>query len=343
MMGTITTIGLDIAKSVFQVHGIDAAGEVIVRRQLSRARVLSFFERLPRCLVGIEACNTSHYWARELIARGHDVRLMPAQYVKPYVKRGKNDSADAEAICEAVTRPTMRFVAIKTPEQQSVMMLHRVRLMLNRQRTQLSNAMRAHMSEFGVVAPVGRMGLERLLAIVTDRDDLRIPADARVCLEMIAAQLAVVKEQILENDRRIRASARKTEIGRRLMDIPGVGPLLASAFVASVADPGVFRTGRDLAAWIGLVPKQNSSGGKERLGGISRAGNSYLRQMLVVGAMAVIRHAERHGTKRAWLLQLLARRATKVAAVALANKTARVVWALMTSGERYREPAIVQA
>ena len=341
-MGTITTIGLDIAKSVFQVHGIDAAGEVIVRRQLSRARVLSFFEKLPRCLVGIEACNTSHYWARELIARGHDVRLMPAQYVKPYVKRGKNDSADAEAICEAVTRPTMRFVAVKTPEQQSVMMLHRVRLMLNRQRTQLSNAMRAHMSEFGVVAPVGRMGLERLLAIVTDRDDLRIPADARVCLEMLAAQLAVVKKQILENDRRIRTSARETEIGRRLMDIPGVGPLLASAFVASVADPGVFRTGRDLAAWIGLVPKQNSSGGKERLGGISRAGNSYLRQMLVVGALAVIRHAERHGTKRAWLLQLLARRATKVAAVALANKTARMVWALMTSGQRYREPMVVQ-
>jgi transposase len=342
-MGTITTIGLDIAKSVFQVHGIDAAGEVIVRRQLSRARVLSFFEKLPSCLIGIEACNTSHYWARELIARGHDVRLMPAQYVKPYVKRGKNDSADAEAICEAVTRPTMRFVAVKTPEQQSVMMLHRVRLILNPQRTQLSNAMRAHMSEFGVVAPVGRMGLERLLAIVTDRDDLRIPADARVCLEMLAAQLAVVKEQILQNDRRIRASARETEIGRRLMDIPGVGPLLASAFVASVADPGVFRTGRDLAAWIGLVPKQNSSGGKERLGGISRAGNSYLRQMLVVGAMAVIRHAERHGTKRAWLLQLLARRATKVAAVALANKTARMVWALMTSGERYREPAVALA
>jgi transposase len=342
-MGTITTIGLDIAKSVFQVHGIDAAGEVIVRRQLSRARVLSFFEKLPGCLIGMEACNTSHYWARELIARGHDVRLMPAQYVKPYVKRGKNDSADAEAICEAVTRPTMRFVAVKTPEQQSVMMLHRVRLMLNRQRTQLSNAMRAHMSEFGVVAPVGRMGLERLLAIVTDRDDLRIPADARVCLEMLAAQLAVVKEQILQNDRRIRANARETEIGRRLMEIPGVGPLLASAFVASVANPGVFRTGRDLAAWIGLVPKQKSSGGKERLGGISRAGNSYLRQMLVVGAMAVIRHAERHGTKRAWLLQLLARRATKVAAVALANKTARMVWALMTSGERYREPAVALA
>ncbi len=342
-MERVATVGLDIAKSVFQVHGIDATGTVVVRRKLSRGRVLTFFEALPRCLIGMEACNTSHYWARELIALGHDVRLMPAQYVKPYVKRGKNDAADAEAICEAVTRPTMRFVPVKTPDQQSVMMLHRVRLMLNRQRTQLSNAMRAHMAEFGVVAPVGRMGLERLLAIVEDHEDQRIPADARVCLAMLAAQLAVVKTQVLENDRRIRESARETEVGRRLMAIPGVGPLLASAFVASVADPTVFKTGRDLAAWIGLVPKQNSSGGKERLGGISRAGNRYLRQMLVVGAMAVIRHAQRHGTKRAWLLQQLARRALKVAPVALANKTARMVWALMTSGERSREAMVTLA
>src|SRR4051812_19521168 len=311
-MERVATVGLDIAKSVFQVHGIDATGTVVVRRKLSRGRVLTFFEALPRCLIGMEACNTSHYWARELIALGHDVRLMPAQYVKPYVKRGKNDAADAEAICEAVTRPTMRFVPVKTPDQQSVMMLHRVRLMLNRQRT--------------------RMGLERLLAIVDDHEDQRIPADARVCLAMLAAQLAVVKRQVLENDRRIRESARETEVGRRLMAIPGVGPLLASAFVASVADPTVFKTGRDLAAWIGLVPKQNSSGGKERLGGISRAGNRYLRQMLVVGAMAVIRHAQRHGTKRAWLLPLLARRAPKGAAGAVGDKTARNVWGVVAGG-----------
>jgi len=273
-----------------------------------------------------------------LTALGHDVKLMPAQYVKPYVKRGKNDAADAEAICEAVTRPTMRFVAIKSPEQQSLMMLHRVRLMLNRQRTQISNAIRAHISEFGVVAPVGRLGVERLLEIVENEDDDRIPEDARLCLKMLAAQLAVVKRQVLENDRRVLASARQTELGRRLMEIPGVGPLLASAFVASVADPTVFKTGRDLAAWIGLVPKQNSSGGKDRLGSITRAGNRYLRQMPVVGAMAVIRYAQRHGTKRPWLVQLLARRPAKVAAVALANKNARMIWALMTSGERYREP-----
>ena len=264
-MTPVTTIGLDIAKSVFQVHGVDAAGQVVVRQRLTRGRVLAFFEKLKPCLVGIEACGNSHYWARELIALGHQVRLMPAQYVKPYVKRGKNDAADAEAICEAVTRPTMRFVAVKTPEQQSVLMLHRVRLMLNRQRTQLSNSIRAHLSEFGIVAPIGRRGIDELLAVVVDAEDMRVPADARLCLQMLAAQLAVVKEQILENDRRVRSCARKTELRCRLMEVPGVGPVLASAFIATVADPAAFNTGRDLAAWIGLVPKQNSSGEKNGL------------------------------------------------------------------------------
>ena len=342
-MTPVVTIGLDIAKTVFQVHGVDAAGQVVIRRRLTRGRVLAFFEKLKPCLVGIEACSSSHYWARELMARGHDVRLLPAQYVKPYVKRGKNDAADAEAICEAVARPTMRFVPVKTTEQQSVMMLHRVRLMLNRQRTQLSNSIRAHLSEFGIVAPIGRRGIDQLLAVVADAEDTRVPADARLCLQMLAAQLAVVKDQILENDRRVRTSARETELGRRLMAVPGVGPLLASAFIATIADPAAFKTGRDLAAWIGLVPKQNSSGGKERLGSISKAGNRYLRQMLVVGAMAVIRYAERHGTRRPWLIQLMQRRSKKVAAVALANKTARIIWALMTSGERYREPSVAGA
>ena len=342
-MKSVATIGLDIAKPVFQVHGVDAAGQVVIRQRLARRRVLAFFVKLAPCLIGIEACSTSHYWARELIARGHEARLMPAQYVKPYVKRGKNDSADAEAICEAVTRPTMRFVAVKTPGQQSGMMLHRVRLMLNRQRTQLSNSIRAHLSEFGIVAPIGRRGIDQLLAIVADESDVRVPPDARLCLQMLAAQLIVVKQQILENDRRVRASARATDLGRRLMEIPGVGPLLASALTATISDPSAFKTGRDLAAWIGLVPKQNSSGGKERLGSISKAGNRYLRQMLVVGAMAVIRYAERHGTKRPWLVQLMQRRTTKVAAVALANKMARMIWALMTSGERYREPAVTGA
>jgi transposase len=217
------------------------------------------------------------------------------------------------------------------------MMLHRVRLILSRQRTQLSNALRAHLAEFGIVAPAGRNGIDRLLQLLADNDE-RVPADARVCLEMLAAQLRVVKEQILENDRRIMARAHETELGRRLMEIPGVGPLLASAFVATVADPAIFRSGRNLAAWIGLVPRQNSSGGKERLGGISKAGNRYLRQMLIVGAMAVVRYAERNGARRPWLVQMLGRRKPKVAAVALANKTARTIWAMMVSGERYREP-----
>ena len=339
-MGTVTTIGLDIAKSVFQIHGVDAAGGVVLRQRLTRSRMLKFFAQLPSCLIGIEACASSHYWARELVALGHDVKLMPAHYVKPYVKRSKNDAADAEAICEAVTRPTMRFVGIKSPEQQSAMMLHRVRLILSRQRTQLSNALRAHLAEFGIVAPIGRNGIDQLLLVIADTSDDRVPADARMCLEMLVAQLCIVKEQILANDRRIMTSARATELGRRLMEIPGVGPLVASAIVATVPDPTVFRSGRDLSAWIGLVPRQNSSGGKERLGSISKAGHGYLRQMLIVGAMAVVRYAERNGTKRPWLVQLLARRKAKVAAVALANKTARTIWAMMASGERYREPQV---
>ena len=342
-MGEVTTIGLDIAKSVFQVHGVDAEGQVVIRQRLTRARVLKFFARLPKCLVGIEACATSHHWARELLALGHDVRLMPPAYVKPYVKRQKNDAADAEAICEAVQRPSMRFVEPKTVEQQSVMMLHRARLMLTRQRTQLGNAIRAHLAELGLVAPIGRKGLAGLLAIIADEDDARLPAATRSCLSMLAAQLQLVNAHILENDLAIRQTARASEVGRRLMQIPGVGPLLASAFVASVPEPSLFKSGRNLAAWIGLVPKQNSSGGKERLGGITKQGNRYLRQLLVVGALAVIRWAQRHGTRRPWLIKLMSRRTTKIAAVALANKTARMVWAIMTSGEHYREPNVAAA
>jgi transposase len=337
-MGQVVTIGLDIAKSVFQVHGVDAEGGVVFRQKLTRARLLNFFGKLDPCLVGIEACGTSHHWARELIRLGHDVRLMPPSYVKPYVKRQKNDMADAEAICEAVTRPTMRFVPVKSPEQQSVMVLHRTRLLLTRQRTQLSNAIRGHMAEFGLAAPIGRQGLQTLVEVINDPADGRVPIEARGCLSMLAAQMRLVNEQILETDRLIRTNARSTEVGRRLMEIPGVGPLLASALVGTIADPKAFRTGRNLAAWIGLVPRQNSSGGKERLGGITKQGDRYLRQMLVVGALAVVRYAVRNGTRRPWLVQLLARRTPKVAAVALANKTARMVWAIMTSGERYREP-----
>src|SRR5205809_7624417 len=293
-MQGVTTIGLDIAKSVFQIHGVDAAGNVIVRRQLKRRYVLPFFQRLPPCLIGIEACASSHHWSRELKALGHTVRLMPPAYVKPYVKRQKNDAADAEAICEAVTRPNMRFVEIKTCEQQGTLVLHRVRLMLTRQRTQLSNAIRGHMAEYGLVAPVGRNGLQRLIAILGNPDDERVPAVARASLAPLVCQLGLVNDQVLENDRRVRVSARSTEIGCRLMEVPGVGPGLASALVATVPDPTAFKSGRDLAAWIGLVPRQNSSGGKEKLGGITKQGDRYLRQLLVAGALAVIRYAQRH-------------------------------------------------
>ena len=337
-MGQVVTIGLDIAKSVFQVHGVDAEGAVVIRQKLPRARLLPFFGKLEPCLVGIEACGASHHWARELIGLSHEAKLMPPSYVKPYLKRQKNDMADAEAICEAVTRPTMRFVPVKSPEQQGVMVLHRTRLVMTRQRTQLSNAIRGHMAEFGLTAAIGREGLGKLIAVILDGDDDRVTKEARVCLAMLVDQLRLVNLQILENDRLIRTNARATEVGRRLMEIPGVGPLLASAMVAAVADPAAFKTGRNLAAWIGLVPRQNSSGGKERLGGITKQGDRYLRQMLVVGALAVVRYAQRNGTRRPWLLQLLARRTPKVAAVALANKNARMIWAIMTSGERYREP-----
>ena len=342
-MADIVTIGLDIAKSVFQVHGVDATGQVVVRRQVRRSHVLKFFAGLAPCVVGVEACATSHYWSRELRTLGHSVKLMPPSYVKPYVKRQKNDMADAEAICEAVTRPTMRFVETKTPEQQSVLMLHRIRLTLVSQRTMLSNTIRAHMAEFGIVAPIGRNGLDQLLAVLSDLDDERVPALARECLIAVAEQLLLVKGKILDMDRRITACHRTSEMSRRLAEIPGIGPLVATALVATVPDPRAFASARNFAAWIGLVPKQNSSGGKERLGGITKQGNRYLRSMLTVGALAVIRYAERHGTKRPWIIKLLARRPTRVAAVALANKMARMAWAVMAKGERYREPVLAAA
>ena len=343
-MQTVTTIGLDIAKSVFQVHGIDAEDKVILRRQLKRRYVMAFFQKLPPCLVGIEACASSHYWSRELQACGHTVRLMPPAYVKPYVKRHKNDAADAEAICEAVTRANMRFVATKTAEQQSCLTLHRTRHLFIRQQTSVINAIRAHLAEFGIVAPVGRSGVEQLLGVVADASDKRLPDVARACIAVLGTQLRTLKAQILEFDRMIRTWHRSSEVSRRLDDIPGVGPALATALVASIADPKMFRSGRDFSAWIGLVPKQNSSGGKDRLGSISKRGDRYLRSLFTTGALAVIRYAKIHGTKhRPWLTALLARRPTKVAAIALANKIARMAWAMMAKGEGYKEPAALAA
>jgi transposase len=339
----ITTIGLDIAKNVFQVHCIDAAEKVVVRKQLRRGQVMKFFEALPPCLVGMEACATAHYWARELTKLGHEIRLMPAKDVKAYVKRNKNDTADAEAICEAVRRPTMRFVKVKSAEQQGRLMQHRTRDLLMRQRTQVINALRAHMAELGIVAAQGREGLKTLLAIIADDGHERLPIDARASLIVLAAQLQALQTLVGSIEKRIIAQHRASEESKRVATIPGIGVLGASAIAATVTDPSAFRSGRDFAAWIGLVPRQDSTGGKQKLGPISKQGDRYLRRLLVVGAHAVLRRAKQSPQNYPWLAQLVARRPFKVVAIALANKMARVAWALLARGSTYRVPRLAAA
>ena len=342
-MGEVSTIGLDIAKSVFQIHGVDVDGTVVIRKRVSRAKVLEFFTTLPPCLVGIEACPSAHHWSRKIQTLGHTVRLMPPTYVKAYLKRSKNDANDAAAICEAVTRPSMRFVPTKSEQQQSGLMLHRSRQLLVRQRTMLSNAIRGHMAELGMISAKGRNGTATLLEIIANADDDRIPATARFSLDVLAHQYANVSAEIGTLEKRIHAWHRSCEESRRLEEIPGVGPIVATALVAEIGDWKAFSSGRNLAAWIGLVPKQHSTGGKDRLGGISKQGNRYLRWLLVAGAMAVIRYARQHGTKRLWLARIMDRRPIKVAAVALANKIARIAWAMMVRGERFKEPRLLPA
>lgn len=330
-MTDVAVIGLDLAKTVFQVHGVSADGEVVVRRQIRRSQVLAYFERLPRCLVGMEACASAHHWGRELTALGHEVRLMPPAYVKAYVKRGKTDAADAEAIAEAVTRPTMRFVPIKSKEQQAALMLHKTRDLLIRQRTMLINALRGHLGEYGIVAARGPAGVRSALASVKERSG-ELPVSAVAALQALAHQLAGLDDEVAELERRILAWHRASETSRRLATIPGIGPITPTAIAATVPDPGQFRSGRQFAAWLGLTPRAQSSGGKERQGGISRAGDGYIRRLLVVGATAVLRFARQRGGS-AWISGLIARKKPKAAAVAVANKNARIAWALMARGE----------
>ena len=339
----ITTVGLDLAKNVFQVHAIDASEKVVARKQLKRSQMIPYFKALAPCLVGMEACATAHYWARELGKLGHEVRLMPAKDVKAYVKRNKNDAADAEAICEAVRRPTMRFVRVKSPEQQGRLMQHRTRDLLMRQRTQLINAMRARLAEIGIVSAQGREGLSELLAVIYNEQEIQMPIDARASLMVLAAQLQALQTLIGTIDKRIMAQHRASDESKRLETIPGIGPISATTIVAVVPDPTVFKTGRDFAAWIGLVPRQDSTGGKQKLGPISKQGDRYLRRILVVGAHAVLRRARQDPAKYPWLTQLLARRPFKVVAVALANKMARIAWALLAKGGTYRSPELAAA
>jgi len=339
----ITTIGLDIAKNVFQVHGIDSSEKVVVRKQLRRSQILAFFKALSPCLVGIEACATAHYWARELTKLGHRVRLMPAKDVKAYIKRNKNDAADAEAICEAVRRPTMRFVQVKSAAQQGQLMQHRTRDLLMRQRTQVINALRAHMAELGIVAAQGRDGIKELLKIIASEQDARLPVDAHTSLVVLAAQLQALQTMIRSIEKRLVVQHRSNEASQRLETIPGIGVIGATAIAATVPDPKVFRSGRDLAAWIGLVPREDSTGGKQKLGPISKQGDQYLRRILVIGAHAVLKRARLHPEKYPWLTQLLARKPFRVVAVALANKMARIAWALLARGGTYRPPALTAA
>lgn len=338
-METITTIGLDLAKNVFQIHGVDAAGKVSLRRKLRRGEVIDFFAALPPATVGIEACGGAHFWAREIGRLGHTVRLMPPSYVKPYVKRSKTDAADAEAICEAVTRPSMRFVPAKTEAQQAAAIELKTRDLLVRQRTQAVNALRAHMAEYGVIAAQGASKLTQVMAIVRDADDQCLPALARTALLEIVGQIETLDERIARLERLMIRRAREDETAQRLTTIPGIGAVTAAALQGLVPDPKGFASARHFAAWLGLTPRSHSSGGKERLGRISKQGNPMLRRLLVLGATARLRYVKRDAENADWAARLLMRRSFRIAAVGLANKMARIAWALLTKGGIYRASA----
>jgi transposase len=336
----VSTVGLDIAKHVFQVHGVDEHGQTVLRRKVSRGQLLKLFAGFEPCLIGMEACATAHHWARELGALGHEVRLMPPAYVRAYVKRNKNDAADAEAICEAVTRPTMRFVPIKSAEAQSVLMLHRARHLLVRQRTAQASALRAHLAEYGVVAARGISRLRDLLPVL-ETDAGLVPELARQTLLLIVQLIEALTIQIRKIDTELLQWHRTSPVSQRLESIPGVGVITATALAATVLNAKAFRSGRQFAAWLGLVPRQNSSGGKDRLGGISKMGDRYLRHLLVVGATAIVRYTRRKTTTVSlWANRLLQRKPARLVTVAVANKMARIIWAVMARNETYRPTPI---
>ncbi len=339
-MSEIITVGLDLAKNVFQVHGADGTGRAALRKKLRRSQVLEFFSQLPPCVVAMEACGGAHFWGREISRLGHEVRLIPPAYVKPFVKRQKNDAADAEAICEAALRPTMRFVPVKSEETQGAAMVFRVREMLIRQRTQAINALRGHLAEFGQVVPQGAANAARLIAIVEDPDS-GLPADAMATLKVLVAALTHLETEIGKLNVEIARRAEENEVARRLMTVPGIGPLIATAIAVLAPPPGTFRRGRDFAAWLGLTPRQHSTGGKQRLGATTKMGERSLRRLLILGANSVIIKRHVHATARpgTWLAGILMRKPPMLVRVALANKMARIVWALMRRGEDYRAPA----
>ena len=338
-MNEVTTIGIDLAKNVFELHGVNQRGKSVLRKTVSRSKLLPLLANIPPCLIGIEACGGAHYWAREIGKLGHEVRIMAPQFVVPYRRRGKNDANDAEAICEAVSRPNMHFVAIKTPEQQSGLMIHRVRESIKEARTAAINQIRGLLMEFGMVLPQGAHSFSRRLAEALADGDL--PQEALSVFAEMRGHLLVLEERLAEYDRKI-AQLAQEDTARRLAEIPGVGPVTATALVATVSDARIFRNGREMAAWAGLVPRQNSSGGKSRLGRITKHGDSYIRSLCVQGALIVIRHlGEKNDPRSQWIRSLVARRGVHKAAVALAAKTLRVAWAIMARDERYR-PALVQ-
>jgi len=334
-MTRITTIGVDLAKKVFQIHGVDAEGKVVVARKLRRKEVLAFFAKLAPCLVGMEACGSAHYWGREIAKLGHTVKLMPPKYVKAYVKRGKTDAGDAAAICEAVTRPSMSFVPVKGLEQQGLSMLHSARSQLIGQRTQLINAVRGHLSELGIIAARGLLGLAELAAIVRNESDQRLPAIARTALMILVVQIETISKELTKLDSMLRKENKASELGARLETIPSVGPVIGSAFRARVTDAALFKNGRHLSAWIGIVPENDSTGGKVKQKGLSKKGDRYLRSLLVNGAMAVVRQAQKRPDKYPWVTRLLGRMSNKQAAIAIANKTARIAWVVMVRGGIY--------